>query len=123
VHRAAGDLPPRIAREKRTIQAMVAIYCRAHHRSDVGLCPECTDLLDYALCRLDRCPFGPAKTTCVCCPVHCYKPAMREKVRRVMRYAGPRMLWRHPILALRHQWDDLRSRFRRGNRGEEHDAA
>jgi hypothetical protein len=27
---------------------------------------------------------------------------MRETVRAVMRYAGPRMIWRHPVLALAH---------------------
>ena len=57
---------------------------------------------------LDRCPFGEEKTTCARCPVHCYKPAMRERVRAVMRYAGPRMLLRHPILALQHQLDGVR---------------
>jgi hypothetical protein len=27
---------------------------------------------------------------------------MRARIQTVMRYAGPRMLWRHPVLALRH---------------------
>jgi hypothetical protein len=30
---------------------------------------------------------------------------MREKVKEVMRYAGPRMIWRHPWLALMHVVD------------------
>jgi len=58
--------------------------------------------------RLDQCPFQEAKTTCVKCPVHCYKPAMRERIRVVMRYAGPRMLWQHPVLAFYHLFDGLR---------------
>ncbi len=33
---------------------------------------------------------------------------MREKIRRVMRYAGPRMLLRHPVMALLHMVDGLR---------------
>lgn len=99
---------PRMARQKRTIQAMVAIYCRAHHRRAAGLCAECQALLDYALCRLGRCPFGAEKPACANCPIHCYRPAMRTAVRRVMRYAGPRMLWRHPILALFHWLDGRR---------------
>ncbi len=101
--------PPRIAREKRTIRAMVGIYCRGHHAAGGGLCGECQELLDYAACRLDRCPFGANKSTCADCPIHCYKPAMRERVRAAMRYAGPRMLWRHPVLAIRH-WLDGRRR-------------
>jgi predicted amidophosphoribosyltransferase len=102
-----GD-SPRIAREKQTTRAMIAMYCRDQHGSADDLCGGCRELLDYAYCRLDRCPFGADKTTCAKCPIHCYKPAMRERVREVMRYAGPRMLLRHPMLALRHWLDGLR---------------
>lgn len=84
---------------------MIGIYCRAHHGTGGELCAACEELLNYAVCRLDRCPFGADKTTCARCPIHCYKPAMRERVRSVMRYAGPRMMFRHPILALRHLLD------------------
>lgn len=92
----------RVAREKRTIEAMIAIYCRAHHGAAPPLCAECRGLLDYAFCRLDRCPYGAEKPACADCPIHCYKPAMKDRVKAVMRYAGPRMLYRHPLLALRH---------------------
>ena len=97
--------PPRIAREKRTIAAMVQLYCRKKHGRTSTLCDGCSELLEYATCRLDRCPFGPQKTTCAKCPVHCYKPQMREHVKEVMRFAGPRMLLRHPILAISHLLD------------------
>jgi len=50
---------------------------------------------------MSRCPFGPDKPTCAKCPIHCYKPQVRERVREVMRFAGPRMLLRHPVLAVR----------------------
>ena len=53
-------------------------------------------------------PFHEGKTTCANCPAHCYKPEMREKIRKVMRYAGPRMIYRHPILALLHIIDGRR---------------
>jgi hypothetical protein len=99
---------PRIARERRTIDAMFRIYCRAHHAGGRELCGACGELREYAHCRLDRCPFGADKTTCANCPIHCYKPAMRERVKEVMRFAGPRMLWRHPILAIRHMLDGRR---------------
>jgi hypothetical protein len=102
--------PARIAREKRTISAMVEIYCRAHHRGSGSVCGECAALRDYAFCRLDRCPFGADKTTCARCPIHCYKPSIKDRVKEIMRYAGPRMIYRHPILALLHQLDALRSR-------------
>ncbi len=97
-----ANLHPRMARESKTIEAMVGIYCHDRHGTRDGLCPQCRELLDYARARLDRCPFQEKKTTCANCPVHCYKPAMKEQVRLVMRYAGPRMLYRHPILAILH---------------------
>ena len=108
-------LPPaRIMREKRTVAAMIGIYCRAHHGTNTLLCGKCDRLLDYAFCRLDRCPFGAKKTPCAQCPVHCYGPTMRSRIQEVMRYAGPRMLVRHPILALLHKWDIVVGLRRRG---------
>ena len=102
--------PPRIAREKRTLRAMIRIYCRAHHGTAAELCADCRELLDYASGRLDRCFYGAEKPTCADCPVHCYRPAMRAKAQAVMRYAGPRMLTRHPLLALLHWLDGRRGR-------------
>ena len=98
-------LPPRLSRERQTMAAMLRLFCRDHHREGVALCAECQGLLDYATLRLERCRFQEQKPTCAKCPVHCYRPETRERVRQVMRHAGPRMLWRHPILALRHLLD------------------
>ncbi len=98
----------RLARERRTIKAMIAIYCHDHHHHRGGLCDACASLGAYADKRLDLCPYGPGKPTCVHCPVHCYQPRMRESVKDVMRYAGPRMMRYHPILAVRHLLDGRR---------------
>ncbi|MCP4542946.1 MAG: nitrous oxide-stimulated promoter family protein [Chloroflexi bacterium] len=98
---------PRIIRENKTVQAMIHIYCRGQHGAGDELCSECSELLGYARERLVRCPFQEGKTTCANCAIHCYKHDMRERVRVVMRYAGPRMLSRHPILALLHLLDGL----------------
>ena len=76
-----------------------------------SLCPQCQALLDYAHQRLEHCRFGEDKPSCTRCPVHCYKPAMREQIRQVMRYSGPRMLLHDPIMAIRHLWDFLRAKF------------
>jgi predicted amidophosphoribosyltransferase len=84
---------------------MIDRYCADHHRSDGSLCPECQDLLTYAEQRLVRCRYQSQKPTCARCPVHCYAPSQRERVRIVMRYAGPKMLWKHPFLAILHIWD------------------
>lgn len=96
----------RLAHEFRTIKAMIRIYCHDHHGDE--LCKECKGLIDYAGLRLDRCRFGVEKPTCAKCPVHCYQRNRREQVKIVMRYAGPRMLWRHPLLSLRHWLDGFR---------------
>ncbi len=103
------SLKKRLARERVTMKKMVGIYCSAHHQTaDDGLCTDCRQFLGYAETRLHKCPYGEDKPTCANCPVHCYKPAQREQARRIMRYAGPRMLLRHPILAIAHQFDSLR---------------
>lgn len=101
---------PRLRRERRTVARLVELYCREQHRRPDGLCPECRELLAYAHLRLSRCPFQENKTTCGNCPIHCYQPAMREKIRTVMRHAGPRLFWRHPLLALGHLLDGFRKR-------------
>lgn len=99
----------RIENEKRTVAAMIALYCRGqeHNAAADGLCFECRTLLQYAHERLEHCKFGEAKPSCTRCPVHCYKPVMREHICRVMRYSGPRMLLHDPILAVGHLWDFL----------------
>ncbi len=88
-------------RELRTIQIMIGMYCR-HHHGGTPLCTDCAALEDYAKRRLERCVFGDAKPNCAKCAVHCYNSDMREQIRMVMRWAGPRMLLRHPILGIRH---------------------
>jgi hypothetical protein len=100
---------PRLKRERRTIHAMMTIYCRDNHGTRQDFCPDCEALYEYAMQRLDRCVFQDEKPTCVNCAIHCYKKDMREKVRVVMRYAGPKMLVKHPILALWHLIDGRRS--------------
>jgi hypothetical protein len=88
---------------------MLEIYCQGHHAPVPGeLCPDCASLLDYAMQRLERCPFQAGKPACARCTVHCYRKDPRAAVRQVMRYAGPRMLYRHPGLAWQHLLDGLR---------------
>ena len=98
----------RLAREWQTMTAMVRIYCRDQHQPAGGLCAGCQQFLDYANVRLERCRFGLEKPTCAKCPVHCYQREHREQVRIIMRYAGPRMLWQHPLMSLRHWLDSFR---------------
>ena len=90
-------------REKHVVSEMIALYCRGNHGMKRGnLCPACEELLRYAKERSDKCPHMEKKTFCSSCETHCYKPDMREQIRTVMRYSGPRMIFDHPVLAVRH---------------------
>jgi hypothetical protein len=106
--------PRRLAREDKTIAAMIALYCRDQHGTTAadtgeGLCPVCAEVLAYARDRLQKCRYGAEKPTCANCRTHCYKPVMRGRVREAMRHSGPRMLRRHPVLAVAHLVDGRRA--------------
>lgn len=98
-------------REKRVISQMISLYCRGHHdaalRTQRGfageaVCPECAELDTFAVSRTEHCPHMATKTSCNDCATHCYPAAQRERIRKVMRYARPRMLLHHPVAAIRH---------------------
>ena len=100
-------------KEKQIVDLMIHLYCRKKHKTvekHKELCDECEKLRDYAAMRVDKCPFMETKTFCSNCRVHCYKPQMREKMKQVMRYAGPRMLLYSPGAALRHMMESLFSK-------------
>lgn len=95
----------RIEQEKQTVEQMIRLHCRKKEGNET-LCPQCREVLEYAHARLSRCPFGEKKGTCRLCTIHCYKPEMRERMREIMRWAGPRMLLYHPVAAIRHLWQE-----------------
>ena len=93
----------RLIREKTTIHALLLIYCAHHHRVESDqLCTKCKTVFDYAIKRLSACPFQGQKPTCANCTIHCYNSDMQDKVRKIMRYSGPRLIFKHPILAIYH---------------------
>ena len=91
----------RIEEEKMVVEQMIRLYCQKKEGHG-SLCPRCQELLEYALHRLDRCRYGQDKPTCKKCPVHCYRPEMKERIRTVMRWSGPRMIRYHPLAAIKH---------------------
>lgn len=90
-----------IEEEKKIAGQMIRLYCKKHEGNQ-ELCPSCQELLEYAYHRLDRCKYGEEKPTCQKCPIHCYKPEMKERIRKVMRWSGPRMILYHPITSIKH---------------------
>ncbi len=97
------DIEKKRKKEQEVVEKMIHLYCKKNHKeSSKTLCTDCQDLLDYARMRSEKCAFMEKKTFCSNCKIHCYKPKMREKIRTVMRFSGPRMLLYHPGLAIWH---------------------
>ena len=108
------DVKDKRQREKETVSFMIELYCRKKHNCR-ELCPACAELKAYAMERSDRCPFMETKTFCAQCKVHCYRPAMRKKIQEVMRFSGPRMIFYHPVMAMRHVISSILEKNRREN--------
>lgn len=107
-------------KEKKVVETMIRVYCKGKKHACHGeetLCKECQELLDYANMRTDKCPFMETKTFCANCRVHCYKKDMRETIKEVMRYSGPRMLIHHPFLAISHVIESNREKKKLGEQG------
>lgn len=92
----------RAEREKITVETMIHMYCHAKHGSNGELCKSCSRLSRYAVTKYEKCPFGAIKPECSICPIHCYRPEEKNKIKSVMKYAGPRMIIKHPVMAIDH---------------------
>ena len=107
------DLELKRQQEKEMVTEMIALFCHKKHHTKRGqMCPDCRALSDYACLRSDKCPFMETKTFCSNCKVHCYKPEMRQKIKEVMRFSGPRIMFSHPISATRHVFLTLKEKKR-----------
>ena len=113
------DVEKKRAEEKKLLSVMIGIYCRGNPGGNNGnkkeLCDSCKKLQEYALFRTEKCPFMETKTFCSACKVHCYAKEQREQIRAVMRYAGPRMIFSHPVLALKHIRTTIKEKRKKKN--------
>lgn len=100
-----NPISTRLQREKKTVDAMILLYCKRQHSNSETPCIECYSLLKYCEQRLIHCPFGDSKPTCANCTIHCYNTFYKNKIKSVMKSAGPHMIYTHPILTLRHYID------------------
>ena len=98
-------------KEKDTVALMIEIYCKKLHIYK-HLCQECQQLKEYAFTRSDKCPFMETKTFCSNCKVHCNKKDMQDKIKEVMRFSGPRMIFYHPIQAISHIYESQKEKRR-----------
>jgi hypothetical protein len=112
---------PAVRKDTRLLGDFAAIYCRGTHaaaqrrplasdgaelgvygRRPPDVCDACAELLVYAERRRAFCPKDP-KPFCSHCDTHCYRADLREQMRDVMRYAGPRSILRgHAIDGIKH---------------------
>jgi hypothetical protein len=77
-----------IERDVRILRQFTQAYCRqSHGHAADELCPDCRDVLDYAVAKRRGCPMHP-KPPCRDCKVHCFREPYREKVRAIMKFGG-----------------------------------
>jgi len=87
--------------DKYIIQWMIEYYCFKKHNNK-KMCNECIELFNYALVRIQQCPYGEFKPTCSSCPIHCYNPDKREQIKNVMKFSGPAILFRKPVTGVKY---------------------
>lgn len=111
-HPLSTSDPVVIQKDTDKLVRFLSMYCRAHHghrrrepfRFDYSkvqakvltgqdLCGECSRLLRHAIVKRALCPLDP-KPRCRDCSEHCYLPLYRDQMARVMKYAGPRSLFK-----------------------------
>ena len=111
------DIQKKREHEIYVVNEMIQIYCNKNHNTKKGeLCEECNSLSKYAQLRSEKCPFMENKTFCANCKVHCYKPDMRTKIKEVMKFSGPRMLFVHPFMAIDHMICTIKEKKRLKNK-------
>ena len=101
--------PKIIGREKRMVDAMVLIYCKDHHGYAGAPCVKCIELEVYAKGRLENCRYQEKKPVCGKCGLTCYNLENKGYAEEVFTYAGPRMIFEHPLLGLQHFLDAFRN--------------
>lgn len=90
------DLEIKRNKEIEIVSLMIKLYCKKNDDIDGE------ELINYCTSKIQKCPLMETKTFCSNCKIHCYHADMQAKIKKVMRYSGPRMLFHHPILTIKH---------------------
>jgi hypothetical protein len=98
--------------EKKILKQMITLYCKHHHHTKT-CCSSCQDLLNYAYQRIENCPNMETKTFCSQCENNCYNPKMRQQIRDIMRWSGPRMIFYHPLTVIHHFFERKQNKRRK----------
>ncbi len=93
--------------EIETLNKFFNIYCQNKHQNqtrkkynitynntsfqlDTNLCNECKELLEYAIQKLQNCPYKE-KPKCRKCPNPCYDKQEYKQMAKIMRYSGMKL--------------------------------
>lgn len=98
-------------KEKSVMFSMIKVFCKSKHKTKNFLCNECRNVLSYAYEKIEICPYMKNKTFCSSCKTHCYNKDMQEKIKQIMRFSGPKMIFYHPITALKYVFIIIRKKF------------
>jgi len=83
------------------LEFMLKLYCKKFHNTHI-LCKECNEIINYAIIKLEKCPFRGTIHTCKTCHIHCFTDNYRKKITEIMRFAGPQMIRHKPFSAIFH---------------------
>lgn len=92
------DLDKKRQKEMESMRLILDIYEKGHPEER----EEIEAIRKYSMERIQKCPKMATKTYCSNCEIHCYRAEFREKVRKIMRYAGPRLLLKKPSFVIDH---------------------
>ncbi len=96
----------RLNTEKKVFKKMVLIYCKNKHQKNTP-CSECREIIEYGIEKIDNCFYAEKKPFCSKCSIHCYNKNMQKKVKDIMRFSGPRIIFYHPFISLKHLFSSL----------------
>ena len=97
-----------IPNEKKHIKKSFLIYCHKNHGTENDtLCPKCTALLASVMVKMNRCQYGVTKPICDRCEKSCLGAVQTKEFLKIMKSSGKFMLFRHPIMAIKHKLQSL----------------
>lgn len=113
------DIEKKREKERKAMELILSVYEKGHQeeRDDIE------KLRQYSMERINKCPKMATKTYCSNCEIHCYRQEYRDKIKKVMRYSGPRLFLKKPLWVVDHmvqglvkKWREKESRKEKGGK-------
>lgn len=100
--------------KKQVLEKMIRLYCKNNHKD--YLCNDCKNLISYSNIRTDYCKRLDEFFFCSSCDRTCYDNENLEKIRKIMRYSGPRMIYSDPKASVRFVSEKIKMKLGEKNR-------